>query len=298
MGGKNDEGGEAASRMKVRRVPFAFGAGVGGHWHEARPEFSQIVNAASLAMPYLEPYLIKTMREARPLVRDPALARELDLYCAQESTHFRQHRRFNDRLKEDGYKAIDGIEAVLAGDYARLGAERSLRFNLAYAEGFESMALAIGHMLIEDRAFLFGGGAPAVASLVLWHFVEEIEHKNVAFDVFDHVCGSYRWRVFGLLYATFHIMRRTRSGYQALLKEDGLWRDWRSRLRLARLLLRIFRILTPKMLRILSPFYHPSRVSDPAWALDWAALHAADEEGAAQLDTRRLSLASPVPLSS
>ncbi|MBO6906573.1 MAG: hypothetical protein JJ865_16595, partial [Parvibaculum sp.] len=50
-------------RMTMRRPPFAFTRSKILHWNAARPEFSQIVNAASLAMPYLEPYLIKTMRE-------------------------------------------------------------------------------------------------------------------------------------------------------------------------------------------------------------------------------------------
>ncbi|PCJ51526.1 MAG: hypothetical protein COA70_14070, partial [Planctomycetota bacterium] len=87
--------------MTVRRVPFSYaeGASAGaapGHWNHNSPEFSQIVNSASLAMPYLEPYLIRSMREARKQITDPALQKDLDLYVAQEAMHFRQHRKFND----------------------------------------------------------------------------------------------------------------------------------------------------------------------------------------------------------
>jgi len=284
----------ATSRMTLRRLPFVFRRDTALHWNAARPEFSQVVNAASLAMPYLEPYLIKSMREARPLITDPALAAELDLYCRQEAAHFSEHRRFNEELKALRPQAIGKIEALLADDYARFGRERSLVFNLAYAEGFESMALAIGHMLIEDRVFLFGGAESAVASLVLWHFVEEIEHKNVAFDVFEHVSGSYMWRLFGLFYATGHIFRRTRSGYQMLLKEDGLWHNWRSRVALGRIILRIFAKLTPKLMRILNPFYHPSTVADPAWMLAWRTLHTTSAAAPARLDTDRLHEAVPI----
>lgn len=285
-----------AARMTVRRVPFAHARDKALHWNARRPEFSQIVNAASLAMPYLEPYLIKTMREARPLITDASLVRDLDLYCAQESAHYRQHRKFNDELKALRPDIIGAIEAGLAADYTRLGRERSLKFNLAYAEGFESMALAIAHMLVEQRAFLFGGAESSVASLVLWHFVEEVEHKNVTFDVFKHIHGSYVWRIAGLIYATFHIMRWTRRGYHALLKEDGLWRNMRSRLALAHVLLRIFASLTPKFLRILRPSYHPSDVADPAWMLGWAALYAKNDVAAARLDTTRLNEALPASL--
>jgi len=283
-----------STRMKHRRVPFTFQRETASHWNAARPEFSQMVNAASLAMPYLEPYLIKTMREARAQITDPTLAAELDLYCRQEAAHFQAHRRFNEELKARRPETIGKIEAVLAADYARLGRERSLRFNLAYAEGFESMALALGHMLIEDRAYLFGGAESAVASLVLWHFVEEIEHKNVAFDVFMHVSGSYMWRVIGLFYATFHITRRTRSGYRLLLEEDGLWRNVRSRLALLRMGLRIIGKILPKFARVLSPAYHPSRIADPPWTLGWRALYETNDLAAARLDTARLRESAPV----
>ena len=285
-----------SERMTVRRPSFAYPPPMPGHWHTQRPEFSHIVNAASLAMPYLEPYLIKTMRAARDRVRDPALLKALDEYVAQESMHFGQHRRFNDTLIARGYRCIDALQARMAADYAGLGATRSLEFGLAYAEGFESMALALGEMLIEDRDHLFGGSDSGVTSLVLWHFVEEIEHKNVAFDMFEHLAGGYFRRVHGFLYATLHIFKLTRSGYHALLKEDGLWRNVRSRLALARLLARIFARLTPKLLRILVPGYSPRQVADPPWALAWARLFAAAPQAAARLDTTRLSDLEPATL--
>lgn len=285
----------AEARITVRQVEFAYSPEMAGHWNPGKPEFSHIVNAGSLAMPYLEPYLIKTMRAARPLIRDPALQQELDSYVRQEATHYKQHRLFNDELKTRGYRAIETVEARLAGEYTALETERSLAFNLAYAEGFESMALAIGQMLIADREYLFGRSESGVASLVLWHFVEEIEHKNVAFDVFEHLHGNYFRRVHGVLYALTHIFLLTRWAYQALLKEDGLWRNWRSRVALGLLIGRIFRKLIPKVLRILVPGYNPRQVRDPSWATDWAKLYARDRSSL-RLDTARLDASHPVPL--
>jgi len=285
----------ADSRMTVRQVEFAYPAAMQGHWNPGKPEFSHIVNAGSLAMPYLEPFLIKTMRAARPLIRDPALQADLDNYIRQEATHYKQHRVFNDELKARGYRAIDAIEAKLAREYAELESTRSLAFNVAYAEGFESTALAIGQMLIEDREYLFGDSESGVASLVLWHFVEEIEHKNVTYDVFEHLHSNYFRRVYGLLYALTHIFLLTRGNYQALLKEDGLWHNWRSRITLLLLIGRIFRKITPRLLRILVPGYNPRQVADPPWALLWTKLFARDRS-ALRLDTRRLNASEPIPL--
>jgi predicted metal-dependent hydrolase len=281
-------------RMIVRRMAFRFPERLGGLWNRQRPQFSHIVNAGSLGMPYLEPYLIDTMRQARAKLSDPQLIAEIDLYIGQEAAHYRQHQQFNKRLADMGYSAVPKMEAVLKADYAAMAKERSFTFNLAYAEGFEAMALAIGHMLIEDRDYLFRDGEPAVASLILWHFVEEIEHKCATFDIFKALDGRYHWRIWGLFYATWHIMARTRQGYGALLAQDGLWHDWRSRLAMYRLLARIFRRLLPRFARILKPGYDPRQVADPPWALAWWRKFGDGEKGLAELDLTRLREAEPV----
>ena len=281
-------------RMTVRRMAFRFPETLGGLWNRKRPQFSHVVNAGSLGMPYLEPYLIDTMRQARAKLSDPRLIADIDLYIGQEAAHYRQHQQFNKRLADLGYVTVPKLEAVLKADYQAFARERSFTFNLAYAEGFEAMALAIGHMLIEDRDYLFRDGEPAVASLILWHFVEEIEHKCATYDIFKALDGRYHWRIFGLLYATVHIMARTRQGYGAMLAEDGLWHDWRSRLAMYRLLLRIFGRLTPRFLRILTPGYDPRQVADPAWAMAWWRKFGDGETGMTTLDMARLHEAEPV----
>lgn len=281
--------------MTVRRMRFAYPESLKAWWNPARPEFSQVVNAASLAMPFLEPYLIETVRLAREQITDPVLLADVDLYIGQESTHFRQHQQFNKRLTDLGYKTVPAMEQVLRQDYAALSRTRSFAFNVAYAEGFEAMALTIGHMLLEEREYLFGNAEPSVSSLILWHFVEEIEHKTVTYDVFKALDGRYAWRIYGLLYATIHIMARTRQGYRAMLIEDGRWYTLASRLALYGVLLRVFRRLLPRMLRILGPRYDPRQVPDPAWALAWRRQHDAGNGQLGALDTSRLTAAYPEP---
>lgn len=280
--------------MRVRRMKFPYPDSLRTWWNPARPEFSHIVNSASLAMPYLEPYLIETMRKAREKIADPKLIAELDLYVGQESTHFRQHQQFNKRLAECGYASVPKMEALLKSDYEAFARTRSLTFNLAYAEGFESMALAIGHLLVNDREYLFRDGDSAVGSLILWHFVEEIEHKCVTFDVFKALHGGYWWRVYGLFYATIHIMARTRQGYRAMLIEDGRWFTLASRLTLYRLLLRIAGQVVPRFLRVLRPNYDPREVPDPEWVRAWWRMHREGGEGLGDLDVKKLAASTPI----
>lgn len=276
--------------IRVRRLQFPYPEDVPAHWHPRRPEWSQVVNAASLLMPHLEPFLIDAIRAAVPHLADPELRAEARAYMGQEAHHWKQHRRFNDLLLARGYDGIRDYEAVLAEDYARLARERPLAFQLAYAAGFETMALAIGHMLIRMRGHFFRDADPAVSALVLWHFVEELEHKHAAFDVYQAVVGRWALRVRGLVFAMHHTLSRTRQAYVMLLRHDGLWGTWRTRLRLKLLMCRIFGYLTPWMLEAMLPWHRPRRFADPAWARLWVDRHAAGATVTA-LDTRRIHLA-------
>lgn len=281
------------ARILVRRVQFTYPDDLDPHWNRARPEWSQVVNAASLLMPYLEPYLIDAIRAASRQITDPDLLEEARNYMGQEAHHFKQHRRFNDLLLAKGYGALREHERRLAADYARLERERPLAFHLAYAAGFETMALVIGHMLVAERAYFFAGADPNVSSLVLWHFVEELEHKRAAYDVYQHVVGSYFYRVYGLVYAVVHTMWRTRQAYVELLEVDGLWGRWRTRWAMKKLLGRIFAYLTPRLLASMLPWHDPARVADPAWMREWVALYDRGEERLTRLDTTRMHLSHP-----
>ena len=272
----------------VRRVTFEYPDDLDAHWHRAMPEWSQVVNASSLLMPYLEPFLIQAIREALPRIKDPDLLAEAKGYIGQEAQHFRQHRRFNELIIGQGYEKLRAYEALLEADYAHIRATRDTDFCLAYAAGFETMALAIGHMLVRFRRFFFEGADPAVSSLVLWHFVEELEHKHAAFDVYQHVVGSYRLRVKGLVYTMFHTLRRTRQAYKMLLIEDGRWAGLRTRWELKKLMVRIFGYLTPWVVEAALPWHQPERFKDPDWVIDWVRLYDEGEERLTELDTARI----------
>ena len=273
----------------VRRIAFDYPEDLDPHWNRARPEWSQVVNAASLLMPYLEPYLIDSIREAAKRIEDPGVLAEARGYMGQEAHHFKQHRKLNDLLLTR-YPELREHERALERDYDRFVRTRPLRFHLAYAAGFETMALAIGHMLVDLREYFFRDADPAVSSLVLWHFVEELEHKRAALGVYEHLCGGWLYRVYGLVFAMTHTMWRTRQAYVALLRADGLWGRWRTRWALKKLLARIFAYLIPRLFAAALPGHDPARVEDPHWVREWIDLWDAGEPRLTRLDTRRIGL--------
>jgi len=166
--------------------------------------------ALSMTMPYLEPYLIRTMRVAIPQITDPVIAEDAKRFSQQEGHHYRNHAKLNDQVRAsfdaataDGLRAI---EAALEADYQRFTKEKSLRFNLGYAEGFEAMtcsgALAAAEVGSFDEPGMLPGG-----EIWAWHMAEEIEHRTVAFNVFDHLVGSYLYRILRGTRSQVHYVR-------------------------------------------------------------------------------------------
>lgn len=284
----------AASPIVPRRLAFEFPQELQPHWIPGEPELSQMINGASLTMPYLEPFLIRSIREVLPRIADPRLRADADAFIAQEGQHFRAHRRYNDLLKSKGYAELARIEAEMEASYERLG-KQSLARRLAYTAGFESMTLGLTHWLIGQRQRLFAGADPRVTSFVLWHMVEEAEHKTVAFDVYQAVAGGYLTRALGVLHGSFDVMRFSMRGYQAMLRHDGLWRRPRSRLRLALRLAQFLRHVTPSLLHALLPWHNPRATSEHEWSLEWLRRYAAAPAGQPPALVDTADPAMPVP---
>jgi predicted metal-dependent hydrolase len=276
--------------IEVRKIPFEFGDNVAPIWNPAMPEWSHMANGASLTMPYLEPFLIKNLREALPLIHDEDLREDVSGFIQQEAQHFTNHRRYNEMLKRCSYPELEQVEQSYEADYERYN-QRSLNWRLAYTAGFETMTMGITEWLINDRKQLFSNADPVVSSLVLWHMVEETEHKSVAYDVFQEVCGSYWLRIVGLIAGSFHVGFMSRRAYMVMLKKDGRWRNLKSRLRLWRLVGRFFFKGGGAMLRAFLPAYHPDKVTDPEWIDTWQqAFSGLPEDGIPLLDTQRAGI--------
>jgi len=288
MSRKND-----SKEIVVRKVQFAFPEDFKPHWNAAKPELSQIFNSVSFMAPAFEPFIIDAVRAAAPYITDPDVKKEADGLSGQETQHYRQHRRFNAMLIAKGYEGLRAHEQQLEKDYAEIR-KRPLKFQLAYAGGIESLALAGGHMVVNLREYLFKDADPVGASLWLWHLMEEIEHKNAAFDVYQHVYGNYWYRLYGTAYAFIHVFRRMRQGYKIMLQADGLWGTWKTRWAIKQMAFRFWAYMLPQIVRCAMPWHHPSRVADPAWMREWVARYDQGEKGLLTLDTTKLHLTSPV----
>jgi predicted metal-dependent hydrolase len=184
--------------MTIRRPTFDY-ASTPRNWMPANPAFGYQLNGGSLTLPYLEPYLIRVMQQARSALGEkrPDLVEDIRLFNGQEANHFKVHSRYNALLRER-YDGIEELEAEIEADFARMLREESLEWNLAYSAGFETTGMVAAQLFFNDVAESRIGADAAVEGLWGWHLAEEYEHRCVAFDIYQALCGSYgkRLRVF------------------------------------------------------------------------------------------------------
>lgn len=257
--------------MKVRFPKFDF-SGLRAHWAPS-PEFSQRYNAASTVPAHIEPYLVKVMMKARRVLAPShsKLHQDLDIFIKQEVQHCKQHLAFNNALYDQGYVGMKAIEAGYQQDYDRFLKDKSLRFNLAYSEGFEAMGSASAQVFFEDLNELLTGADQNAVDLWKWHLAEEFEHREVCFQVYSAMYGrglfAWLYRLYGFFYAVVHIRRHTARLTAYLLEQDRAEMNAdelaRSLERDKAISKRIAKATLPKLLAVLSPFYDPGRKRAP-----------------------------------
>ncbi len=288
---------KAVERIVLRAFNFDFPDDLDPVWAPRARVRSHMFNGFSLTMPYLEPYMIKSMQSAMPLIREPRLLEDIRAFCGQEARHYQCHRRLNELIKKNGYAELAAVEERLQASFARMQT-RPLEAQLAYNAGFESMTNGMTKWFIEQRRTLWGGNCPWVASFWVMHMVEETEHKTVAFDTYMACSGRYLPRALGIFHATAHVVSFGLVAMAVALRKDGVWPRPATLLEFAREFGTMIRHVGPFMLRALWPWHDPRRDPDPPWQQAWIEGYARQPRHLPMplLDTRHADI--PVPFDS
>ena len=194
------------SDLIVRKLRFAFASHpVPFVWNEANPAFSSMANAVSFLAIGFEKMIGAMIPEAMLHIADPAVAEEADAFVRQEGQHSMAHRQHAKGLIR-AYPALkDTLDKVVAA-YDDMTANTPLKYRLAYTADLEATFTPVFKLMLDHDDTLFAPGDDRVASLFLWHFVEEVEHRSSALTIYDAVVDDpwYRMRVAPKIFA--HVM--------------------------------------------------------------------------------------------
>src|SRR5436190_18849703 len=175
--------------LQIRRVPFDFTGDVPFLWQPQNPDFAIMANAIGVLAIAFEKYIVSTVRQAMPLITDAQVAEEADAFLRQEAQHARAHRLHMTAL----IRAHPGLQGTVDEAVAKFDAlvdAKPLEFHLAYTAALEATFTPIFKLMLDHERELFRPGDDRVASLFLWHFVEEVEHRSSAMIIYRAVVGD------------------------------------------------------------------------------------------------------------
>ena len=261
-------------RVRYPRIDFS---NVRPHWAR-NIAFAQHHNATSLIPTPIEPWLIKILQKAMDSLPgiDAPLRAEVEAFIGQESQHFRQHRLFNKVMIAHGYPKLAEFEKQLTDDLEGFFCNRSLKFLLSYADGFESLGAGAGGVWFENSDALLEGADPNAVALWKWHMAEEFEHREVCFKFFhaiysrgfrNVILNGYFYRIYGAIFAMKHLNRYTKLMHDYLLDTDRQAMNEEQKANLDRDLKELATFqrkhTLPQLLKVLLPWYDPGRKPTP-----------------------------------
>lgn len=289
--------------LVIRQPAFPIDDSVPFQWQPANPSFGLFGNTFTFLAVAFERYIVLATRQAMPRITDPTVVEEAEAFLRQEAQHARAHRLHVNAMIAQ-YPDLEETFAATNAAYDRLLDREDVDFHLAYTANLEATFTPLFKMVFDNRWQLFEGGDERVGTLLLWHFVEEIEHRSSALLIHHHVTPD-RWyrirkarkvfdhvtRIYNLILDGFekHVPLEARHISTSAVGPSGLWLgELFGRLPVFRLgggrpsMLshvpgRDLRSMVWHLAKSQTPRHDPAHEELPTWVSEW---HAAYDSGA------------------
>lgn len=174
--------------IKPRHMDFPFGSLKELKFFDNNIYKSAFIGGLSAAFPLGEGEFLDSVRNYRQQISNPDLIEQVKGFIGQEGHHSRQHRLVNKELDRLGYKT-NRVEKILHKVIENKLKKMSHQFRLAHTVCSEHITGIMGEYVINHPEFFDNIESP-FKDLMLWHAVEEVEHKSVAFDVYMECVGD------------------------------------------------------------------------------------------------------------
>ncbi|RBP53463.1 metal-dependent hydrolase [Arenicella xantha] len=257
--------------IEPRRVKFEFDDLKERFFYNENSLISALWVAMSASFPIGETEFIHSVKLFSDQVTDPKLQQEVKEFSAQEAHHSLQHRKINKLFDDLGYSTAK-IEKTLKEQMTERQQQWSPERRLARTVVAEHVTAIMAHFALTNVDSM-GHFPESLRKLFQWHAIEEIEHKSVAFDVYQHCVGDRKrlnreFRYFSYFEFPLKMSLATRF----LLRDMGYKATWQERKELWHYLFGpdgLIKSVKPLYMMFLKPNFHPWDHDDSALVEQW-----------------------------
>ena len=241
-----------------------------GHVHPDNAILTSMIATLSGLFPPGEREFIQSVRLFMAEIHDPELLRQVELFSRQEGHHALQHRQVNAIFEQLGYCA-NKVAHMLEQEIERLTQERTREQRLAITVVMEHYTASMAHFALSCPEH-FDVLPPAMRELLFWHAIEEIEHKAVAFEVYDRCVGDRRLLRRIALIQLFMFPWAVAGFQRMMLRDRGTRPSLAEFVEAGKFLLGprgLFVTVLPQYLAMLRPDFHPWDFDDSELVTYW-----------------------------
>ena len=198
------------------------------YWHNQDPVVTHFINALQATFPEGERFFIDAARDGERILlekhaMDERLRQDLRLFIRQEALHGHQHRQWTEALIREGYERLADYDDQMRRLRLWFRKHFSTRARLSITAAAEHYTASIAYLLTYVKPDLLTESQPPFRDVLLYHAMEEVEHKSVCYDLYQSLSRSYLGRLLGMLFVTFDLAIHVFVRHRYLLKKDGLW---------------------------------------------------------------------------
>lgn len=202
----------------VRKMGFRFDD-MPRHWFYDAAFPTHVVNGLHLVFPAGERFFIRSVRHyMKQIESDPKLLAEVKAFFGQEGRHGFEHEQAFKALEAQGFEIQSFLSRYERIAFGMLEPTFGPAIRLAVTAALEHFTATLAESALTEP--FLDNAHPAMRDLLRWHACEEIEHKSVAFEVFQRVDGRYVVRVAGLVIGALTLLGFWTIATRHLLAQD------------------------------------------------------------------------------
>jgi predicted metal-dependent hydrolase len=153
---------------------------------------THMFNTPSIVLPQIECFVNFAVYHCLDHINDITFREQCFNFIKQESRHAKTHMQYNSILRNANY-FCDEVVNKLKHKLQKIKKKWSLISILAVAVGFESFTMTISKIVLEEN--ILGNSDNDINQFWRWHMMEELEHKQVLFDLYQQMGGGYVKRI-------------------------------------------------------------------------------------------------------
>jgi predicted metal-dependent hydrolase len=224
-----------------------------------------------------ERFFMTSVRNFREIVSDEKLKDQVSGFMGQEAIHGREHDKLNQLLEQRGMDLTVPVAVVKAGLRALEYLPKSTQ--IAATTFMEHFTALLAEELLENPQFA-AKADPEMIKLWQWHAFEELEHKAVAYDVYDLVGNSRAERAVAAAAVVITLVPAAFFSWAWLVTREGKATDVKDIRKGMELLFGRQGFVTkvlPKLPLFLSRRFHPAQHDTRALEEKWARIMFGDQ---------------------